>query len=190
MRYTLFRMKNSNPVETPEATELYNTIDPLIPPGESWSTFSINWDVLFNNSEIIIIKPETDYNYVHSTCVEYSVCIKNKVEPDFDSRQLNIIKIVESTMLEGKMDWGSYNKVWGLTIDPDRNFIHTKLFSTAINVVTDEMIANSAKSDGSELSNIPSIPTTEINNFEPFEPTTEQKAMLDRLLQTKAENKE
>lgn len=177
VRHALFRMKNGQPKVGCE--ELYEVVESMIPTGHSWNTFGTGWDVLIKNGQVLIIKPETDYNYVHSTCLEYSLCAKNNVKPDFDPRQANVIAIVESTMLDGKMTWANYNKNWGLTIDEDRGFIQTKLFATQVNEVTPEMIRNSAKSDGAAMTAVPELPKVEVSDFKPTVLTDAQRALIE-----------
>jgi hypothetical protein len=179
VRHALYRIKNGAPKA--ESKHIYDVVEPLIPANEQWGTFADNWDVTVVDSKISVIRPETDYDFVHSTCIEMSICAKSKTIPDFTDRQLNVIQMVESTMLEGKMKWETYNKSWGLTLDGPRKYVHTKLFATSVNTVTDEMIKNSAKSDGAAMVSPGEVPVTTFTPT-PFTPTEREKAMIDAML--------
>jgi hypothetical protein len=166
VRHALFRMKSGLPRS--ECQHIYDTVEPMIPGGESWATFSTNWDVLVHHDEIQVVKPEVDYDFIHNTCLEFAMCKKHGVDMDMTSRQNNIIQIVEASMLEGKMTWDTYNKTWGVYVDRDVKRIHTKLFITMVNEVTPEMIAASIKSDGAAMTAVPELPVVELGEFTPM----------------------
>lgn len=179
VRHTCFRTKNEQPVS--EGCELIvEKVAKIIPKGETWKTFSINWDVFVeNDGNIIAIKPEADYDYIHSVCLEASLYKKKKMPFEFDARAQNVIQIVELNMMSN-MHWEDYNKTWGVFVDHELKKIHTKWFKTAQNVVTDEMIESSKKSDGSELTSLASIPMVELE-MTPSEPTEQEKALINKL---------
>lgn len=164
IRHALYRAKNG--IFTPEKQHIYDLVKPEIPMNESWETFTKNWDVYYKNGVIKVIRPEVDYDFIHSTCLEKSLHVKNNLTMTCTDRQMNTIEIIELNMLEGKMDWSNYNKTWGVSVDHELKRINTKLFSTSVNVVTDEMIKNSAKSDGAAMVNSPSLDEVVLNNHE------------------------
>jgi hypothetical protein len=159
-------MKSGMP--RPECQHIYDTVEPMIPGGESWATFSTAWDVLVHNDEIRVVKPEVDYDFIHTTCLEFAMCQKLGVAMDMTDRQINIIQIIEASMLEDKMTWDTYNKTWGVYVDRDVKRIHTKLFLTVVNEVTPEMIAASIKSDGAAMTAVPELPVVELGEFTPM----------------------
>ena len=182
VRHALYRMRSGVPKQGAE--EVYKIVEPLIPPGESWESFSTNWDVFVKNGVIHIIKPETDYDFIHTTCLEKSMSVRYNTPITFDQRQENTIEIVELNMLEGKMSWETYSKTWSVVLDYDLKKISTRMSATSINEVTADMIANSAKSDGAAMEHTPELPNTNVD-METFTPTPEQQKMLDRLTTNK-----
>ena len=143
-------------------------VETMIPQNQSWNTFSVGWDVFVSNEKIIVIKPETDYDFIHTTCLEKSLCEQRGLEMDPSERQQNVIQIVELNMLEGKMEWPNYNKTWGISVDVELKKISTKLFTTKQNVVTDDMIRASAKSDGAAMVATPELDKVELSNPTPM----------------------
>lgn len=166
LRHVLYRAKNGMFSESKE--HIYNMVEPLIPLNESWKTFANNWDVFYKDGVVTVIKPETDYEFIHATCLERSFCAKNAIEMDASSRQLNALQIVELNMLENKMKWETYNITWGVGVDHVLKRINTRLFATSINKVTPEMIANSAKSDGAAMSEMPTISSISLSQPTPM----------------------
>lgn len=156
IRHALYRARNGLMVRGKES--LYDEVQKKIPVNESWETFAKNWDVFYKNGNIIVIKPETDYDFIHTTCIEKSLHVKNGMQMDATDRQLNAIQIVELNMLEGKMTWLNYNQAWGVSVDHELKKINTRLFLTSVNEVTEEMIKNSAPSDGAALTATPKLP--------------------------------
>lgn len=146
IRYACTRAKKNNATE--EHTAILDSVSTLLKPHQRWENFKITWDVLVDkNNNIVIIDPETDRDFVHSTCLEYSISIKNNIEPTFNDRQNNIIAIVDAIMLDGKMHWENYNKAWGVEIDSDTKMIKTRMYNVPSNqiTVTPEMIKASMK---------------------------------------------
>jgi hypothetical protein len=156
-------------------------VETIIPEGESWDTFSLKWDILLDQlGDIYPIVPESDYDYVHSVCLEIALSKKHSIPLNLDKRALNVYTIVELNMMEN-MTWDEYNKTWGVYIDYELKKIHTKLFKTKQNIVTPEMIEDSKKSDGAAMIETGSIPIVDMK-MEPFEPTPAEKAMIEAAL--------
>jgi hypothetical protein len=174
VRHAVYRKRSGCP--KPEYQQVYETIEAMLPGGESWDSFSTGWDVLVIGDDIAIIKPETDYDFIHTTCLEKAMCVNHGLTYNTTARQENVLQIVEAGMLDGLMDWTTYNKTWGVVVEVDVKRIHTKLFLTNVNVVTDEMIAASAKSDGAEMTAIPELPVIELGEFVPM--TDEEVAAM------------
>ena len=156
IRHALYRAKNG--IFAEDKQFIYDMVEPKLPVNENWNTFTINWDIFYKDGEITVVKPETDYDFIHTTCLEKALHIKNNIHMEATNRQLNTIQIVELSMLDGKMTWQNYNKTWGVSVDRELKRINTKLFLTDINEVTEEMIKNSTLSDGSAMNELPSIP--------------------------------
>ena len=155
IRHACFRAKKN--VATDENKKVLAEVEKLLLPGQRWDNFTKVWDVLIDKAgKIVIIKPETDYDYIHSTCLEASLYSKKNISfDDFSDRQKNIILTVETLMLENLMTWENYNKNWGIELDPVNKSIKTKLFNVVSSQieVTPEMITASMKdADGSPLS--------------------------------------
>lgn len=166
IRHALYRAKNG--IFADDKKHIYDIVKPKIPVNESWATFSKNWDIFYINGEITVIQPETDYDFIHTTCLEKSLHIKNNINMDATHRQLNAIQIVELNMLDGKMTWPTYNKTWGIWVDRELKRVHTKLFMTSVNTVTDDMIKASAPSDGAAMTTTPEIPMIVVDKTEPI----------------------
>lgn len=186
IRHALYRAKNG--IFAPEKQHIYDMVESRIPTGESWRTFSKTWDIFYSNSEITVIRPEVDYDFIHTTCLEKSLCVKNKIDIQWTDRQLNTIQIVELSMLEGKMQWSTYNITWGISVDHELKRINTKLFTTSVNIVTDEMIKNSTLSDGAAMTAVPVIPVVELDSAEPM--TDSEVVEFNKSLSKKRKNKQ
>jgi len=147
LRYACYRAKKGN--ITSDIMPLLESIEVKLEAHQRWENFSTEWDILVSdNNEIIIIKPETDYNFIHSTCLEANILSKREMSfSSFDERQRNIIKIIEASMLDELMSWETYNTSWGIEIDHTLKLIKTKLYNVESNqiTVTEEMIEASKK---------------------------------------------
>lgn len=180
VRHTCYRMKNKAEVAE-DKKYIVKLVETIIPEGESWDTFSLKWDILLDQlGDIYPIVPESDYDYVHSVCLEIALSKKHSIPLNLDKRALNVYTIVELNMMEN-MTWDEYNKTWGVYIDYELKKIHTKLFKTKQNIVTPEMIEDSKKSDGAAMIETGSIPIVDMK-MEPFEPTPAEKAMIEAAL--------
>jgi hypothetical protein len=173
IRHACYRAKNNQPANM----EALTLVEAKLVKGEKWETFAVEWDVLLTASgDIVIIKPEIDYDFVHSTCLEAALYKKKGLEWDFDQRATNVLQIVELNMLDN-MKWAEYNKTWGVYIDYELKKIHTKSFRTKQNVVTADMIEASKKSDGAEMVAPGFVPVVDMK-MEPFEPSESEKALI------------
>jgi hypothetical protein len=155
VRHACFRAKKN--VASENNKIILQQVEKLLIPGQRWDNFTKVWDLLVDKTgKIVIIKPETDYDFVHSTCLEASLYFrKNMGFDDFSDRQRNIVLIVETLMLDNLMSWDNYGKAWGVEIEPVTNILKTKLYNVTSKQVevTPEMITASMKdADGSPLS--------------------------------------
>lgn len=134
---------------------LLDMVQPLLSEKQTWSNFPKEWDVMVKGNEVKIIKPETDYDYIHNTLLEAALYDRQGLGfESFDDRQLNIISMVDMMMLDGIMSWSNYNKTWGVVLDPELKQLSTTLYNvkTTQIKVTDEMIVASMKdADGNPL---------------------------------------
>lgn len=168
IRHALYRAKNG--IFADSKKHIYDMVEPKIPANESWSTFAKSWDIFYKNGEVTVIRPESDYDFIHTTCLEKALHVKNNIEMDATDRQLNVIQIVELNMLEGKMTWPTYNKTWGVSVDRELKRVYTRLFTTFVNEVTEDMIKASAPSDGTAMTALPEIPTVTLDESVPMTP--------------------
>lgn len=155
LRHACFRAKKG--AATEKNQPLLDIIQPLLKVHERWENFGKVWDILVNKAgDIKIIKPETNYEYIHNTLLEASLYAKQGIDFDsFDDRQMNIISQVEILMLDNIMNWKNYNRVWGVEIDAQLKTLKTKLYNVDPRQieVTQEMIQSSMKdADGNPLS--------------------------------------
>lgn len=179
IRHTCFRLKNG---QTPSTDKEYivKLLDSIKPNWATWANFAESWDVFVDQqNQVKIVKPESDYEFAHATCLEAAIYAKKGMVWDFDDRALNVLAIVELNMLDN-MTWDTYNKTWGIYVDPELRRIHTKHFLTKANVVTPEMIQNSIKSDGSPMSGPVELPSVTLSDFSAADLTPEERAILER----------
>lgn len=187
LRHACFRAKKG--AVTEKNQPLLDIIQPLLQVHQRWENFTKEWDILVTNSgEVKIIKPETNYEYVHNTLLEAALYAKQGIDFDsFDDRQMNIINQVEILMLDNIMKWANYNRVWGVEIDPELKTMRTKLYNVDPKQieVTQEMITASMKdADGNPLS-----PPKEPNVLEMKPMTDEQNKAFEEFLAKKYANK-
>lgn len=185
LRNACFRAKNG--VSTEKHAPMLDLVLPLLKDGQRWDNFSTVWDLIVTSGKIVIVKPEVDYDYVHSTLLEASLYKKQGIDFDsFNDRQISIIAQVESIMLDGVMTWETYNKTWGVSIDPELKKFSTKLYNVSSNQieVTEEMIVASQKdADGSAFTQ------KEENVLQTKVMTTEQSKAFEEFLAKKYKGK-
>ena len=106
--------------------------------------FPDEWDILVTrDNKLLFINPERDISYVQATCAEAKVLSKHGIGfEDLNDRQLNIIQIVETAMLDGKMQWQNYGDGWRVLLDVATGKIDTQLLNVqpGQTMVTEEMI--------------------------------------------------
>lgn len=163
VRYACARAKNNN--ITSDLQPILDQVQVLLAPHQRWSNFKTTWDLLINkNNQIVIINPETDYDYVHSTCLEVSFLVKKGFSlNELNERKLNIVTIVEASMLDTLMTWENYSTAWGIEIDQEMKAIRTKMYNVTSSQisVTEEMIEASKK--------VPEVNVTTNNEVTPVE---------------------
>lgn len=185
LRHACFRAKNK--AETKENKILLDLIIPLLSESQRFENFAEVWDILLDRKKnIVVIKPESDADFIKTVCQEKSFQVKYKTEPDAKSwadRHSNIIVIVESLMLDKLMTWETYNTTWGVEVDANLKQINTKLFvQLKQKEVTEEMITASMDSPesteyiGPQINTIEATPMSkeEIKKFESFLKTQEK----------------
>lgn len=186
LRHACFRAKNKAVSE--QQKPIIELIESLLEVGQRFENFTELWDILIaKNGDVKIIKPETDYDFIHSTLIEASLYTRQKISFDcFDDRQSSIISQVEALMLDNLMTWENYNKVWGVSLDPKLKTLSTKMYNVDPRQiqVTEEMIEASKKdADGSALS------TPEPNVLEMKTMTDEQSKEFEAFLAKKYSQK-
>lgn len=176
VRHTCFRMKAG---QEPSANNKHIVELVQVPEGESWETFGARWDVIVDKKEKIhTIVPETNFDFILSTCAEAKMMFKYTGKVDFDDhRKQNIVNIVELSMLGDLMSWDNYNDTWGVELDRDLSRIYTKYFKTKLNIVTPEMISASRISDGDVMVKPAELEKINIDMVQ-SEPTEQEKKML------------
>lgn len=186
LRHACFRAKKG--AATEKNQPFLDIIQPLLKVHERWENFGKVWDILISKSgDVKIVKPETNYDFIHSTLIEASLYTRQKISFDcFDDRQSGIISQVEALMLDNLMTWENYNKVWGVELDPTLKTLRTKMYNVDPGQieVTEQMIEASKKdADGSALS------TPEPNVLEMKTMTDEQSKEFEAFLAKKYSQK-
>lgn len=117
--------------------------------------FPEEWDILVTrDNKLLFINPERDISYVQATCAEAKVLSKHGIGfDDLNDRQLNIIQIVETAMLDGKMQWHNYGDQWRVLLDVATGKIDTQLLNVqpGQTLVTDAMIQASQQPVSKDL---------------------------------------
>jgi phosphoenolpyruvate synthase/pyruvate phosphate dikinase len=186
LRYACYRAKKGNATE--DLKPLLETVEAKLAVHQKWENFTSVWDILVDGqNEVIVMRPETDYDYVHSTCLEAGILSKRHMNfTSFNDRQHNIINIVESAMLEKLMTWETYGKDWGIEIDPELKLIKTKLYNTVSNqiTVTEEMIEASKKEPNFTPIDIPEPLELDVKPMSPDEIDTVKKMFQSKNIST------
>jgi hypothetical protein len=185
LRHACFRAKNKSATEDNKI--LLAVIEPLLNETQRFENFTEVWDILLDRKKnIVVIKPESDNDFIKTVCQEKSFQIKYKTEPDEKSwtdRHQNIVVIVEALMLDNLMTWETYNVTWGVEVDTTLKQINTKLFvKLQQKEVTEEMIVASMDSPesteyiGPQINTVEATPMSkeEIKKFESFLKTQEK----------------
>lgn len=178
LRHACYRAKNN--AVTEKNRILLDVIEPMLERWQNWKNFATEWDILVDpTGKIHIVKPETDYDFIHSTLLEASICAKNNIPFNFDDRKQNIVEQTEILMLEKVMTWENYNTVWGIFVDTQINAFRTRLYAKpSQKAVTDEMIsASTGKADGSAFTEL--TPSTIELKPTPVDMISKVKAAID-----------
>ena len=188
LRHACFRVKKNSATE--ENKKLTNLIEPLLSISQRFENFVDVWDIMIDKSKnIVIIKPESNLDFVKTVCQEKSFQVKYKTEPDektWTDRHQNIVIIVEALMLDNLMTWENYNADWGVEVDPVLKQIGTKLFvKSKQKEVTQEMIV--ASMDTPESTEFIGSP---INTIETKPMSKEDIKKFEKFLKTKETNKD
>jgi hypothetical protein len=140
IRHACFRAKNSALSEKNQ--KIIDIVVPLLGAHQRFDNFATVWDILVDvGGNIVVVNPETDIEFIRSTCLEKQFQVKYGVNTPMDSRKQNIITIVDILMLDGKMTWENFEAVWGVGFDAQIKMIYTKMFvPTTQKTVTEEMI--------------------------------------------------
>lgn len=186
LRHACYRAKNN--AVSAQQKPIVEMIEALLSPGQRFENFTELWDILVTKTNVIkIVKPEVDYDFIHSTLLEAAIYAKQNSSFDaLEDRQLNIITQVEALMLGDLMSWHNYNKTWGVEIDPTLKTLKTKLYNidTKQKEVTAEMIEASKKdADGSVMT------TAQPNVLEMKTMTDEQAKSFEAFLAKKYSEK-
>lgn len=143
IRYSIARCRKEG--EHPAMyQEIFDWVFEQLPEHLDLQDFPEDWDILVTrDKKLLFINPERDISYVQATCAEAKVLSKHGIGfDDLNDRQLNIIQIVETAMLGGKMQWQNYGDHWRVILDVATGQIDTQLLNVqpGQKMVTDEMI--------------------------------------------------
>jgi len=130
IRYSIKRCRDGG--EHPEQYQkIYDFVLEKLPAELDMQFFPNEWDVVVTRSgDVTFVEPERDLTYVQTTCSEAKVL--SRLEQSFDTlndRQMNIVKIVENAMLDGKMEWETYGDFWKVTLDVATGQIGTRMLN-------------------------------------------------------------
>lgn len=113
--------------------EIQDVVLSKLPPYANWDNFTVEWDVTISKvGDIVIIKPEVDFDYVLKVCTDASLRKKNNLAWEWNDREKNIIDIVEAEMLDGVTSWENFFDIWSVELDPTLKRIHVKLLNKPI----------------------------------------------------------
>lgn len=113
--------------------EIQDTVLSKLPPYANWDNFTKEWDVtIAKTGEIMVIKPEVNFDYALKVCTEASLRKKNGLGWEWSVREKNIIDIVEAEMLDGITTWENFFDAWSIEIDISLKRIHVKLLNKTV----------------------------------------------------------
>ena len=164
IRYSIARCRKEGE-HPPENMEIFTWVMERKPEKLDIADFPDKWDIMLSKGTILFVEPERDISFIQQTCAEAKVLTKHNIGFDeLSDRQKNIITIVETSMLDGKMTWENYSDGWRVTLDVSNNQMGTQLLggSPGQKAVTSEMIEQSGRAvDPTKLSEESKLRITE-----------------------------
>jgi len=164
IRYSIARCRKEGE-HPPENMEIFTWVMEQKPEKLDIADFPDKWDIMLSKDTILFVEPERDISFIQQTCAEAKVLTKHNIGFDeLSDRQKNIITIVETSMLDGKMTWENYSDGWRVTLDVSNNQMGTQLLggSPGQKAVTSEMIEQSGRAvDPTKLSEESKLRITE-----------------------------
>jgi len=164
IRYSIARCRKEGE-HPPENMEIFTWVMERKPEKLDIADFPDKWDIMLSKGTILFVEPERDISFIQQTCAEAKVLTKHNIGFDeLSDRQKNIITIVETAMLDGKMTWENYSDGWRVTLDVSNNQMGTQLLggSPGQKAVTSEMIEQSGRAvDPTKLSEESKLRITE-----------------------------
>ena len=155
IRYSIYRC--NRPGNHPDKyKKIYDWVIEQLPEKFVPQDFTKTWDILIARSgDLVFVSPERDIHYIQSTCAEAKVLAKHNMSFNgLDDRQLNIVSMVETAMLEGKQTWQNYSEAWRVTLDTETGQVSTQTINVPIGqtMITEAMIQASHMTDVNKLS--------------------------------------
>lgn len=137
VRYACYRRQKGIQAESHQ--EILQEVEKTMLPTDRWEDFSKKWDVFVNKKTgIKRIVPETNFDYVHTTCTEFKVMSKmglslEEIQEKLDERQQNVFEIVMLNNIED--DFTGYGETWNVTIDKGSSRLEVKSLKTKLNKI-------------------------------------------------------
>lgn len=136
VRYACYRKQKG--IDAEKHQEIISEIDKIKLPTDKWEDFSTGWDVFVTPKEITRIVPETDFDYIHTTCTEFKVktnmgLSNEEIYEQADKRQKNIFEIVMLNNIED--DFSGFGETWRVSVDQGSKRIEVKSLKTKLNKV-------------------------------------------------------
>jgi len=102
-------------------------VEAIKPKWALWDIFATSWDICIDQAgELHFITPETDINFVLQVCNDARMRARKGYPWEWNARELNVISILESEMLEGITSWENFNDVWYVELDRELKRISIK----------------------------------------------------------------
>lgn len=182
-RYACYRAKKGT-AEDALIKDRLAVLKPLLGPAQRWENFAETWDILIDKKgDVVIIQPEMDEDYIHKVCLEAKFKAEKGLDVSFDNdRQMNIVNVLETHMLDGLMDWNNYNEAWGVDIDHEFKRLGTKLYNSRPSQieVTQEMIDASVLDADPSHERKEETPHFEVTVGEQSEMSPEQREFFEK----------
>lgn len=175
VRQACFKAKSGSISES--QLKIYDGVKSLFQAHHKIENFPKEWDVAVDRSgKIHLITPEIDRDFVTSVCAEARLKTQHKLPWEWNTREQNVIDIIETELLEGVTGWENYNQKWSVEIDIELKRIKTKL----LNVTPSQTFPEPA------IEVVKEVPPPLNFNVEKFTPmSASEQALFDEFLEKK-----
>lgn len=136
IRYACYRKQNNTHTEKHQL--LLDDVEKVLLPTDTWEGFSNVWDIFVAQDKITRIVPETDIDFIHTTCTEIKVKTNmgisdEEIYKELSDRQKNIYNIVLLNSIEP--NFSQYGEAWKVIVDQGAKRIEVRSLKTKNNPI-------------------------------------------------------